>query len=163
MAVTIRPAEKGDFDYLMVLNESAVPEVNRLAPADLEKLLSMADYCRVVEQDGEEAGFLLGLKAGADYHSLNYRWFGARYDRFAYIDRVIIDAASRGQGFGTALYDDFEQWAHERGVPLIACEVNIRPPNEPSRAFHLGRGFEEVGVQETEGGTKTVSLMTKKL
>ncbi|HET6724416.1 MAG TPA: GNAT family N-acetyltransferase [Gammaproteobacteria bacterium] len=163
MTIRIRNAEPSDFDYLMVLNESSVPEVSALDEAALEQLLTMARYCRVVEQDGEDAGFLLGLDAGADYQSVNYRWFGARYDAFAYIDRVVIDAANRGQGLGTALYDDFEAWARECGAARIACEVNVRPPNEPSRAFHLARGFEEVGTQETEGGGKTVSLLIKEL
>ncbi|HET7369298.1 MAG TPA: GNAT family N-acetyltransferase [Gammaproteobacteria bacterium] len=159
----IRNAEQSDFDYLMVLNESSVPEVSHLDEPALERLLSIAAYCRVVEQDGEDAGFLLGLEAGVDYPSVNYQWFSAHYDAFAYVDRVTIDAANRGQGLGTALYDDFEAWARQRGAPRIACEVNLRPPNEPSRAFHLARGFKEVGTQETEGGDKTVTLMIKEL
>lgn len=163
MSIRIRNADADDFDYLMVLNESSVPEVNGLDGPALEKLLAMAPYCRVVEQDGEDAGFLLGFEAGADYQSVNYRWFSARYNAFAYVDRVVIDAANRGQGLGTALYEDFEAWARERGAPRIACEVDLRPPNEPSRAFHLARGFKEVGMQETEGGTKTVTLMLKDL
>lgn len=163
MSSDIRNARAGDFDYLMVLNESSTPEVNHLESAALKKLLAMASYCRVAEQNGEESGFLLGLEAGADYQSVNYQWFSARYDAFAYVDRVVIDAANRGRGLGTALYNDFEKWARERGAPRIACEVNLRPPNEPSRAFHLARGFEEVGLQETEDGDKTVTLMIKEL
>lgn len=163
MSIRIRKPDADDFDYLMVLNESAVPEVNGLDGPALEKLLAMAPYCRVVEQDGEDSGFLLGLEAGADYASVNYRFFSARYEAFAYVDRVVIDAANRGRGLGTALYDDFEAWARERGAPRIACEVNLRPPNEPSRTFHLARGFEEIGTQETEGGSKTVTLMVKEL
>ncbi|HET7306960.1 MAG TPA: GNAT family N-acetyltransferase [Gammaproteobacteria bacterium] len=163
MSIRIRNADADDFDYLMVLNESSVPEVNGLDGPALEKLVAMAPYCRVVEQDGEDAGFLLGLEAGADYASVNYQFFSARYDSFAYVDRVVIDAANRGQGLGTALYDDFEAWARERGAPRIACEVNLRPPNEASRAFHLARGFKEIGSQETEAGSKTVTLMIKDL
>lgn len=163
MAINIRPAETSDFDYLMVLNESALPEVNHLTTTDFERLLAMSPYCRVVEQDGEDAGFLLGLEAGADYASVNYRWFAGRYDAFVYVDRIVIDSANRGQGLGTALYDDFERWAHARGAPRIACEVNVRPPNEPSRAFHLARGFEQVGTQESQDGNKTVALLIKEL
>jgi predicted GNAT superfamily acetyltransferase len=159
----IRAYNESDFDYLMVLNESSVPEVNRLTGDELADLLAMAAWCRIAEQDGEEAGFLLGLTAGANYPSVNYRFFSERYDDFAYIDRVVIDAANRGRGLGTALYDDFEAWVRERDAPRIACEVNLRPPNEPSRAFHLARGFREVGTQESDGGSKTVSLMIKEL
>jgi predicted GNAT superfamily acetyltransferase len=163
MATRIRNAVDSDFDYLLVLNESALPEVGHLEAADLEKLLAMAAYCRVIEQDGEDAGFLLGLEPGVDYNSVNYRYFSTHYDRFAYVDRIVIDAANRGQGLGTAMYDDFEAWARERGAPRIACEVNVRPPNEPSRAFHLARGFVQVGEQAAEGGKKTVALLVKEL
>lgn len=45
----------------------------------------------------------------------------------------------------------------------VTCEVNIRPPNPESLAFHDRQGFVEVGTQETEDGRKTVSLRAKSL
>lgn len=161
MTIHIRDMHAGDFDYLMVLNESSVPQVNHLEGVAFEAIVAIASYCRVVEHDGGEAGFLLGIEADMNYASPNYQWFSARYDSFAYVDRVIIDAASRGQGLGTALYDDFELWTRRRRIMRIACEVNLHPPNERSFGFHLARGFTEVGKQETEEHTKTVSLMLK--
>lgn len=46
-------------------------------------------------------------------------------------------------------------------APVLACEVNLDPPNPRSLEFHRRFGFEQVGMQKTEGGKKTVSLMTK--
>ena len=45
----------------------------------------------------------------------------------------------------------------------MTCEVNLRPPNPGSMAFHRAMGFDEVGTQNTEGGSKTVSLLVKRL
>lgn len=163
MTTNIRPVDRSDLGYLIALNGAAVPAVNHLGQADLERLLAMSPYCRVAEQDGAPAGFMLGFEAGADYESINYRWFSARYDRFAYVDRIVIDANNRGRGLGSALYDDFERWARARDTPWLGCEVNLRPPNEPSLAFHRSRGFIHAGEQDTEGGAKTVTLLLKAL
>lgn len=48
-------------------------------------------------------------------------------------------------------------------VPVMTCEVNIRPPNESSMAYHVRHGFICVATQETEGGKKEVALMEKRL
>jgi predicted GNAT superfamily acetyltransferase len=46
---------------------------------------------------------------------------------------------------------------------MLACEVNERPPNPVSMRFHETLGFSSVGRQTTEGGAKTVVMMTKPL
>ncbi|HSH41227.1 MAG TPA: GNAT family N-acetyltransferase, partial [Arenicellales bacterium] len=68
----------------------------------------------------------------------------------------------RRAGFGQALYADLLAWAEGR-TPRLACEVNTRPANEPSMRFHRQLGFEPVGIQDTDGGRKTVSLMIREL
>src|SRR5699024_2290882 len=116
---------------------------------------------RVVECDSQVAGFLLGFVAGANYDSLNYQWFCARYEAFFYIDRIVVGAAWRGQGLGAAFYADVDAWAAARDLSLVTCEVNTRPRNAESLAFHGALGFSEVGVQDTEGGSKSVSLLAR--
>lgn len=159
----IRSVRATDIDFVHVLNDAAVPAVNRLDENALCTLLDMASYTRIVEHDGERAGCLIGFDAKVSYDSPNFQWFGARYDAFAYVDRVIIAEAHRGQGLGTVLYEDFERRARDRAVPYVTCEVNIRPRNDASLAFHYARGFEQVATQETERGKKTVSLMVKRI
>ena len=105
---------------------------------------------------------MLALAEGADYTSLNFRWFQERYATFVYIDRVVVRASQRGAGVGHALYVDVESQARKR-APILACEVNLRPPNPRSMAFHERFGFREVGQQDTEEGTKRVRLMAKEL
>ena len=65
-------------------------------------------------------------------------------------------------GLGTILYEDLKSTALDK-VPLIACEVNIKPYNTQSINFHKKYGFIEVGQQDTEGGRRRVSLMTFQL
>jgi hypothetical protein len=45
----------------------------------------------------------------------------------------------------------------------MTCEVNVRPANESSMRYHETHGFLKVGSQETEGGSKEVAMLEKKL
>ncbi len=73
-----------------------------------------------------------------------------------YIDRVVVDTAHRGKGFGTALYADVFAFAAGQGVAMVTCEFDVEPPNEVSRRFHARFGFREVGTHRY--GKKRVSL-----
>ena len=46
------------------------------------------------------------------------------------------------------------------GRPLVA-EVNLRPRNDVSLAFHAAFGFEQVGTQRVEGGAKEVAMLCR--
>ena len=48
-------------------------------------------------------------------------------------------------------------------APVLFCEVNLRPRNDRSLAFHAAVGFREVGQQDTDGGNKRVSLLALEL
>jgi predicted GNAT superfamily acetyltransferase len=103
------------------------------------------------------------MRPEARYESMNFLWFAARYADFLYIDRVVVAQGRRRDGLASALYRDIESHAAASGAALLACEINVRPPNPESAAFHARHGFVEVGTQDTEGATKTVSLQIKRL
>ncbi len=110
-----------------------------LSPLTLESLQWLHDaaaYCRVVVDGGEIVAFLLALREGGTYDSLNYRWFAQNYDRFLYIDRVVVASQSRGAGIGRLLYADVFAFAGRSQVAHVTCEYDIDPPNEASRRFH---------------------------
>lgn len=159
----LRDACAADLPAIHAINQAEVPAVGDITPATLEWYFRRAACLRVVEVDGAIAGFLLGLRPGLDYASPNYGWFAGRYADFYYIDRFAVGAAWRRRGIGRALYADVEQHARAVGAPLLACEVNLRPRNDASLAFHAAEGFTEVGRQHTDGGSKTVAMLTKRL
>lgn len=166
-AVRLRPAVDADLDEILVHNNDAVPAVNGLSRRDLEWFLEQAHTFLVAEALQEAAGvagFLIGLTGpGLEYPSANYAWFGERYDRFAYVDRVVVAASGRGLGVGTALYDEFARRGRGDGHDVLLAEVNIVPRNDVSLAFHAARGFVSVGEQDTEGGAKRVTMLEKRL
>ena len=91
-------------------------------------------------------------RRGLDYDSENYRWFCARYERFLYIDRVVIDKPHRSLGLGRKLYQAVFDRARSTGVPFVTAEIDTVPYSETSLRFHAAMGFREVGVQTVRGG-----------
>lgn len=160
MGIEIRDVEAGDLETVLALNEAAVPHVNSVPLAQMQKFRREAAYFRVALVDGAVAGYLIGLTPDADYGSLNFIWFRQHYDDFAYVDRIAVVDSARRLGLGTALYDDFERRLTGR-VPRLVCEVNLEPPNEPSLRFHARHGFAQVGSQQVDG--KTVAMLAKEL
>lgn len=162
MPIHLAEVTGDELSTLLHLNEAALPHVNSISLEDIRWFVDNAAYFRVARLDDRIAGFLIALIQGTSYASSNYRWFCARYPNFVYIDRVVVAESARRRGVGRLLYEDVTAFAVQT-VPLLTCEVNIRPRNETSLKFHERFGFVNAGFQDTENGTKTVSLMTKEL
>lgn len=163
--MVIRPVTDDDLDEILALNNGAVPAVNRLAAADLEWFGAVAHSFLVAPTGtGGVAGFVIGLDGpGLGYDSLNYAWFSERYERFVYVDRIVVAESGRGGGVGRDLYDAFGDRGRTDGHEVLLAEVNVRPRNEGSLRFHERYGFVSVGEQDTEGGAKRVTLLEKRL
>lgn len=139
-----------------------MPAVNSLSAEKMCWFASEAPYFRVAADELGAGAFLIGLGPGIPYESLNYQWFSRRYDKFGYVDRVAVAQRARRRGLASALYEDFCATLIGQ-VPVLLCEVNIRPANESSMRFHERQGFIQVGSQETEAGSKEVALLEKTL
>jgi predicted GNAT superfamily acetyltransferase len=163
MAVSIREATPADANAVLTLNADSVHFLSPLDAARLRLLAAGTCYYRVAEEAGEVVGFLMAFPEGADYDSPNYRWFAARFDRFVYVDRVVIREELRGTGLGSAFYRELEGRARAAGVPWLTCEVYAEPPNPVSLAFHDKHGFVEIGRQPFGSGGKVVSMRAKSL
>lgn len=160
----IRDATRADHAAVLALNAANVPEVGTMDAAKLDFFFDESPYFKVVELDGDVAGFLIGLTEGnTDYPSKNYHWFIERHDSFAYVDRIAIGASARGQGWGPALYTDFEGWAIANNRPRLAAEVNTEPPNPRSLRFHEIFGFQQVGRFRPYGPDEEVAMVIKEL
>lgn len=162
MAIAIRDVRSEDLEQVLDLNEAAVPHVNRVDLSRMHRFHAEAAYFRVALIDDRLSAFLVGMTPEADYDSPNFRWFCAKYADFAYIDRVAVAAAARRCGLAAALYHDFRATVGT-GRARLACEVNLRPPNDASMNFHLRMGFRRVGSQIIDAGRKEVAMLIRDL
>jgi predicted GNAT superfamily acetyltransferase len=157
-SVVIRTADPGDFEAIYALNLAEVQHTSAMDVARLTELSAISCYHKVASLDGIVSAFLLAMCPDSPYVNDNFEWFSKKYARFIYIDRVVVSPASRGLRLGSLLYEDIFRHARSNGIPLVTCEYNIVPPNEPSRLFHEKFGFKEQGTQWVANGTKRVSL-----
>ena len=98
-------------------------------------------------------GMLIAFDQDADYDSVNFQWFRGRFERFVYVDRVVVDVAARGRGVARALYGAVVAEARAAGHERVVCEVNSVPANPGSLAMHAGMGFWRwgLGIWERSG------------
>jgi predicted GNAT superfamily acetyltransferase len=156
----IRDATRTDFPEILALNAQSVRFLSPLDAPRLEILHQQSSWHRVLARNDRVLAFLLALREGATYDSVNYRWFRERYTTFWYIDRVVVAATHQGEGLGQMLYADFFAHVRRHGPATVTCEFDIDPPNPGSERFHRRFGFSERGRQVVAGGQKTVSLQT---
>lgn len=160
----LRAYHPDDLVTIHAINQAEVPAVGDETVEALGHIAEQSAIALVAEEDGVTAGFCLVLAPGADYGSGNYLWFSERYDDFVYLDRVAIAPAFRRRGLGRTMYLEVERLAAQRcpAATDFTLEVNLRPRNDTSLAFHETLGFVEVGRRETSYGS-LVSLMAKPL
>ncbi len=158
--VPIRTVAQADLETVRAINDLSIPAMNHLTLDRLEWFVGEAAYFRVAEFGPQIAGFLICLQPKARYASPNLRWFNERFEDFLYIDRVAVEPSFRRCGVASALYRDAVRTAAGRSR-MLACEVNVRPPNHQSLAFHHKQAFEAVGSQDH--GDIRVQYMVKAL
>jgi predicted GNAT superfamily acetyltransferase len=140
------------------LNNAHAQELSLL---DAPRLAQLRDWAWLAGAVGELDAFILVFDQASAYDGLNFRWFRARYPRFAYVDRVAVAQHARGRGLARRLYQAVFDKARAERIPLVTCEVNLDPPNPASDAFHAAMGFEPVGSAGL--GAKTVRYFAKRL
>ena len=141
-------------------------EVQWTSPMDRGRLANLAlwsTYFRVIESDGQVAGFLLAMRDRCGYENANLKWFEERYSNFLYVDRIVVDANFAGTNLGSALYRDAFAVAVTKGIERVTCEYSWMPRNRPSESFHRRHGFQEVGQRLIEGTSKVVSMQSRVL
>jgi len=154
----LREVESRDLDRVLELNEESVHFLSPLTMDKVKKLWGQSEMFNVVECDGTVEAFVLTIREGKDYDSLNYLWFLSNFKKFLYIDRVVVSERMQGKCLGKMLYRSVFEHAKEIGVPSVTAEIDINPPNPQSLKFHEGFGFKEVGRQAVANGKKLVSL-----
>jgi predicted GNAT superfamily acetyltransferase len=145
---------------MLALNNAHARELSWLAPARLAHLVTQAFRAGAT---GQVDAFLLAFDEGADYDSPNFLWFRDRFERFVYVDRIVVAPAARGRGLARLLYEDLFSAALSAGHAKVGCEVNSRPPNPGSDAMHDKLGFAQVGEASVANGEKTVRYLMRTL
>jgi predicted GNAT superfamily acetyltransferase len=157
----LRRLAAGDADRILDLNNEHAGETSLLDLSGAERLLAMCFYAKGVGLGAR--GFLLALDQDAAYDNQNFGWFRDRFERFVYIDRIILAKDARRQGLARLMYEDLYGEAKAAGHVRVVCEVNIDPPNEGSLAFHRSMGFLGLADVDLKGGSKRVRYLVKEL
>jgi uncharacterized protein len=145
---------------MLTLNNAHARELSWLEPERLQYLVAHAFLARRI---GDLDAFLLAFDQDAPYDSPNFLWFRARYPRFVYVDRIVVACSARGRGYARLLYRDLFEQTSKAGHERVVCEVNARPPNPESDAFHVALGFVEVGSASIHNDSKTVRYLLREL
>lgn len=162
MPVIIRDIQESDLDAVLNLNEAEVPHVGSADGRKMRWYADNAAYFRVAVDGDRLASYLVGFRPGSDYRSPNYRWFCDHYVDFGYVDRVAVAPFARRTGLASRMYEDFAATL-PGSAGILTCEVNERPPNPSSMAFHRRQGFRKVGSLVSGDGAKEVAMLVKEL
>ena len=148
-----------DRGRLLALNNRHTVELSELSAEAFEDRIRRACFARGY---GDPAAFLIAYdETAGDGLGPNYGWFKARYPRFVYVDRVVVDGAGRGKGIASRLYQELFATTMAAGHKMVGCEVNSDPPNPVSDAFHTRHGFAEVGLAHLPDRGKTVRYLAR--
>lgn len=162
MVVAIRDVRQSDLNAVLALNNAADGGISPLDGARLRHFYETADYFRVAEVNGHPAGFLVAVREYADCRGANFLWFKQRYDRFVYIDRIVVANTYRRHGLGRVFYSDVQSFAEPR-VPMLACAVFLEPRDDVAVLFHGTYGFNQMGQQVAPDSGRRVGLLGKPL
>ena len=160
LAPVISRVSAEDEPAILALNNEHAAELSWLEPERLSFLLGEAFYARRL---GALEAFIMTFDQDANYDSPNFLWFRERYQRFVYVDRVVVAADARGRGHARRIYEDLFDHVTRAGHTIVTCEVNAEPPNPASDAFHAALGFVEVGDAVIHGGKKAVRYYLRQL
>ena len=147
-------------DALLQVNNASARETSPLSP---DRFDQMIEWARVALFVPPAEAFLLAFEQSDGYDGGHFRWFRSRFDKFLYIDRVVVAGERRRYGLGRMLYSEVFKRAVQLGHTRVVCEVNRQPPNPVSDKFHAAQGFEEVGRAIVDDGAKTVRYLAANL
>ena len=146
---------------VLAINAASRPAVAPLDTQELKRLLSFAVNSLVAIRGEEVVGYVLAISRIAEYDGEEFLEFRRLIpSAFLYIDQLAVAPAHKGSGVARALYETLESAARAVGQMLLCCEVNTRPANADSAAFHRKVGFTPYTRLATRDG-REVELLTK--
>ncbi len=152
----IRPLVDADTDAVLALNLESVASLSPMDRGRLHTFRQLTPMTLVCVVDEQVAAFSIAYPPGTTYDSINYQWHADRFEDFIYLDRIAVNSQLRRRGIASAMYDEMERIATAHG--RMVCEIYSNPPNTQSIAFHLGRGYREVGHLGQSNGSECVMM-----
>jgi hypothetical protein len=150
----------GDADAYLALN---LQSESMLSPLDAESLRALVDTAYCAWLTPERDAMLIALNERSSHDSPNFKWFSERYDRFIYVDRVVVAESARGRGIARSLYERLFKQARADGYPVVCAEIYYDPPNPASDAFHTSMGFVEIGRAYLDDRDKSVRYLVRSI
>ncbi len=151
--------ERAAREALLRINNASAVETSLLSQERFDQLIGAARIATFIQPC---AAFLLAFEHSDIYDGGHFQWFQRRFDKFIYIDRVVVSQEYRRHGLGRMLYADLFERAERLGHTAIVCEVNALPPNPVSDRFHAAHDFNEVGTATLDNGGKTVRYLLRR-
>jgi GNAT superfamily N-acetyltransferase len=131
MTTHIRLARDGDAEAVLALAKpfatSFVVDERAFHHAFPKLLASPQAHLAVAETAQRLVGYVLGFE--------HYTFFAN--GRVAWVEEIMVSEASRRQGIGQLLMQEFEAWAAARGCKLVALATRR------AAAFYQALGYEE--------------------
>jgi GNAT superfamily N-acetyltransferase len=139
----VRQAGTGDRNFIL----SLVPELLAFGPPRWRDRKGMvATDARVIDAalDGRLEGSTILVAEDAQHVRLGFIHMTAERDYYlqhdcGHVADVVVAPAARGRGVGRALMAAGEQWARDRGYPLLT--LNVFVANRRPQAFYEELGF----------------------
>jgi predicted GNAT superfamily acetyltransferase len=157
--LAIRPLTPADETRVLEINVEAQPNVAALDGFELARLSNLS-RTHIVAADVEALrGYALTFTGEDAYDGEEFLSLRKLMSQpFMYIDQVAVARSERARGIGRQLYESLEHTASERGIRYLCCEVNTRPANPGSLAFHARLGFDTLSSMATRDGREVVLL-----
>ncbi len=142
----IRGITKRDFDYIVSVFDAwwGGPTTERASPFFFYEL---GEHALIAEDDGEVAGFLLGLASPSS--------------STGYVHLVGIDPGHRRAGVGKLLYQHFAESCQRAGLKQLKAIGMVG--HEGSAKFHRALGFTAHETPEYAGPGRPRVVFTKTL
>jgi len=156
-----KPLVSREINEIHEINQENSPDVGDIPSIkEFKELTELSDVIYAFKDKDKIIGFILLMREGSSYKSENYKFISSQYDKFLYVDRIAIQSNYRRRGLAETIYKKAINDAKRLGLDLL-CEVNTRPRNDTSLAFHGKMGFTEIGTQDFK--KNSVVYLCKKL
>jgi len=143
-----KPLSEQEIKEMYSINQTNSPEVGNIPSiGQFKELTDLTETIYVFKDKEKIIGFILLMREDINYQSENYKYISLRYDHFLYVDRIAIQSDYRRQGLAEKIYNQVTKDGEKLELDIL-CEVNTRPKNEISLAFHKKMGFKEIGTQD---------------